>query len=128
MNKVIESYKLEGYVKKNYGYMDLYEKPEEQKKELQAFIRECEDHLNANSIRAYSSVQLEIVPQYKEDYEREELLKNLFEQVVKFMKDNRVTCVETIHQTDRVIENAYEFMSDLFEIVEPVLDIKLDDF
>ena len=67
----IEGYKLEGYVKQNYGYMDLHEKPEEQKNELQAFIRECEDHLNANSSKTYTSVQLHIVPEYKQDYDKE---------------------------------------------------------
>jgi hypothetical protein len=51
----------------------------------------------------------------------EEIKQQLFERVEKFMKDNGVVCEETIHQCDWVIENAYEFMSDLFNIIEPVL-------
>lgn len=47
----------------------------------------------------------------------EELLKR----VRKFMIDNRVLCEEEVYQSDRVIENAYEFIADLFNIVEPTL-------
>jgi hypothetical protein len=42
----------------------------------------------------------------------------VYERVVKFMIDNRVSCEETIYQTDRVIENAYELMADLYNLVE----------
>lgn len=38
--------------------------------------------------------------------------------VIKFFKDNEVDCVETIHQMDRVIENAYQLLEDLFEMVK----------
>lgn len=30
--------------------------------------------------------------------------------VEKFVKEQRISCHETIYQTDRVIENAYEFI------------------
>lgn len=33
--------------------------------------------------------------------------------VRKFMSDNDITCEETIYQTDRVIENAYDFIAEL---------------
>lgn len=81
MDKVIEGYKLEGYAKQNHGYMHLYDDPEEQKKELQEFIRECEDHLNASNSRSYSTIELNIVPEYQQDYnkERDELVAKLAE-------------------------------------------------
>jgi hypothetical protein len=81
VNKPIIGYRLEGYVKQNWGVMDLYDSPEKQKDELESFIRECEDHLNANSSRAYTSVQLYIVPEYQKDHqqEREELVDKLAE-------------------------------------------------
>ncbi|RNB59435.1 hypothetical protein EDM57_04645 [Brevibacillus gelatini] len=93
MDKVIEGYRLEGYVKQNYGCMDLHSKPEEQKKELQSFIRECEDHLNANSSRTYTSVQLQIVPEYRQDdnKEREELVSKLAEYFGFNWKDGTYT-------------------------------------
>jgi len=48
----------------------------------------------------------------------------LYDRVIKFMDDNGITCEETIHQCDWVIENAYEFIEDLFRIVEPDLEIE----
>jgi hypothetical protein len=45
----------------------------------------------------------------------------LLECVKKFMVDNKISCEETIYQSDQVIENVYDFISDLFNIVEPVL-------
>ncbi|MGD6898634.1 hypothetical protein [Bacillus infantis] len=47
--------------------------------------------------------------------------KELLGKVVNFMVENDVTCEETIYQTDRVIENAYEFIGELFNIVKPLL-------
>ena len=35
----------------------------------------------------------------------------------KFIKDQRIHCAETISQTDRVIENAYEFIQDICDLV-----------
>lgn len=41
-----------------------------------------------------------------------------YEKVVDFMVRQRVSCPETIHQCDWVIENAYGFLTDLFECVK----------
>lgn len=41
--------------------------------------------------------------------------------VVKFFKDNEVTCKETIYQSDRAIENAYSFLEVLFDEVKEEL-------
>lgn len=35
----------------------------------------------------------------------------------QFIEDNRITCAETVYQTDRVIRNAYEFIEEICEIV-----------
>lgn len=48
--------------------------------------------------------------------------EKLYNTVMKFMIDNRVTCSEAIYQTDKVIENAYEFIDDLYQLVEDDLD------
>lgn len=48
----------------------------------------------------------------------------LLERVLKFMSDNEITCDDTIYQCDHVIENAYEFIDDLFQITEPLLDLE----
>lgn len=45
----------------------------------------------------------------------------LYERVVRFMVENGVSCVEAISQRDNVIENAYEFIEDLYEILEEEL-------
>lgn len=37
--------------------------------------------------------------------------------VMNFVDKQDITCVETIYQTDRVIENAYEFIQELVDIV-----------
>jgi hypothetical protein len=59
-----------------------------------------------------------------ENHKTDKVKRELFERVEKFMIDNRVTCEETIHQCDRVIENAYEFMEDLFNIIKSELKIE----
>lgn len=35
----------------------------------------------------------------------------------KFVEDNNIHCKETVYQTDRVIENAYDFIAGVCEIV-----------
>lgn len=35
----------------------------------------------------------------------------------KFITDNEITCSEAVYQTDRVIENAYDFIAGICEIV-----------
>lgn len=40
----------------------------------------------------------------------------LLARVEKFISDQRIGCPETIYQTDRVIESAYEFIQDLADI------------
>lgn len=37
--------------------------------------------------------------------------------VVNFVEDQNIFCAETIYQTDRVIQNAYEFIQELVEVV-----------
>lgn len=54
-------------------------------------------------------------------YNRYDIQNQLFERVMKWIEENKISCEETIHQCDWVIENAYEFMGDLFNIVEPLL-------
>lgn len=41
----------------------------------------------------------------------------LHQLVQDFVKDNDITCAETIYQSDRVIENAYELIHKMVEIV-----------
>jgi hypothetical protein len=41
----------------------------------------------------------------------------LMEVCKKFIKDNNIGCKETIHQTDWVIENAYELIEKICSIV-----------
>ena len=36
---------------------------------------------------------------------------------VKFIKDNGISCPETIYQMDRVIVNAYQFIEDVCNLV-----------
>ncbi|WP_298983398.1 hypothetical protein [uncultured Roseibium sp.] len=43
--------------------------------------------------------------------------QKLLEHVEKFIDDQKITCEETIYQTDWVIENAYKFIADCCEIV-----------
>lgn len=35
----------------------------------------------------------------------------------RFIEENTISCAETIYQTDRVIENSYEFIHDICEVV-----------
>ncbi len=37
--------------------------------------------------------------------------------VKKFINDQRIYCSECVYQSDRVIENAYEFIDSLCEVV-----------
>ena len=43
---------------------------------------------------------------------------NIKQIIVKFFKDNEVTCEETIYRTDRVIENASGLLEKLFNEVK----------
>lgn len=51
----------------------------------------------------------------------------LYARVKRFMEENGVICEEVVHQSDRVIENAYGFIEDLFRIIEPDLSKEDDD-
>lgn len=64
--------------------------------------------------------------QYHEILDELEKIKPLYEEVIKFMKDNDITCDETIYQCDSVIENVYEFIDKLFNIVKDDLHIEED--
>ncbi|MOA44454.1 hypothetical protein D3C78_1667360 [compost metagenome] len=50
--------------------------------------------------------------------------KQLYDRILKFMSDNKVSCEEVIYQCDWVIENAYGFIGDLYKIVESELPIE----
>ncbi len=43
--------------------------------------------------------------------------QELFERCKKFVAEQNIFCAETIYQSDRVIENAYEFIEDICNIV-----------
>jgi hypothetical protein len=43
--------------------------------------------------------------------------KELLALCKKFIDDNDIGCSEVIYQSDRVIENAYEFIEDICDIV-----------
>lgn len=43
--------------------------------------------------------------------------RDLLQLCEKFVKENEIGCSETIYQCDRVIENAYEFIESVCEIV-----------
>jgi hypothetical protein len=44
-------------------------------------------------------------------------LHKLWSLCSSFIKDQRIYCSETIYQTDRVIENAYEFIDNICQNV-----------
>lgn len=46
--------------------------------------------------------------------EKEDVLRGLVE---AFVQEQRISCAETIYQSDRVIENAYEFIQRLCDVV-----------
>lgn len=50
--------------------------------------------------------------------ETDEFNKKVTDHVIKFMIDNEITCEETVYQCNRVIENAYDFIEELFKLVE----------
>lgn len=41
----------------------------------------------------------------------------LYELVTKYIKQQKISCVDTIHQCDWVIESAYNFIANCCEIV-----------
>lgn len=43
--------------------------------------------------------------------------QKLLEHCRMFIRDQEITCAETIYQTDRVIENAYEFIHGVCNLV-----------
>ena len=43
--------------------------------------------------------------------------KEIEDVVKKFIDDNNIDCAETIYQVDKVIENAYDFIQELCELV-----------
>jgi len=51
--------------------------------------------------------------------------EEVFVRVEKFIQEQRIYGEETVYQSDRVIENAYDFIADLCRIVG-YRDFKLD--
>jgi hypothetical protein len=56
------------------------------------------------------------MPNYLYD-EKELLQRKVTERVSKFMIENDISCEDTIYQCDWVIKNAYDFISDLYTIL-----------
>lgn len=52
-----------------------------------------------------------------------EIEDKIYKKVYSFMIGNRINCEEAIYQCDWVIENAYEFIEDLFKIIKPNLPL-----
>lgn len=48
---------------------------------------------------------------------KEYVLNELFNLCQDFIRDNKIRCAEDIYQKDRVIENAYNFIEEICEIV-----------
>ena len=48
---------------------------------------------------------------------REQMGKTALGIIERFIDDNGIGCAETIYQSDRVIQNAYEFIEELCELV-----------
>lgn len=57
------------------------------------------------------------IVQVKSSLERACKRKQVYEICEKFIKDNHISCAETIYQTDWVIENAYNFIEDVCNVV-----------
>lgn len=53
--------------------------------------------------------------------------EKIYNRTIKFMNENNIKHEETINQCDWVIENAYSFITDLFNIVKEDLDIVEDE-
>lgn len=53
--------------------------------------------------------------------DRNNLTNMLCERVFRFMMENKIDCSETIYQCNWVIEDAYEFIDDLFKIIKSEL-------
>ncbi len=45
----------------------------------------------------------------------------------KFINDQRISCAETVYQSDRVIENAYQLIEDICDIVGYAKDDYVED-
>lgn len=52
-----------------------------------------------------------------EERSEQERKDALWEHVRKFMSDQKITCAETVYQSDRVIVNGYEFIDGCCAIV-----------
>jgi len=53
--------------------------------------------------------------------------RKLVEHCEQFIQDQSISCAETVYQTDRVIENAYEFVEGVCDIVGYYEDPDLAD-
>jgi GTP-dependent phosphoenolpyruvate carboxykinase len=58
-----------------------------------------------------------LLASYDHLFEQVSLMKSLHDHCVKFIQSQRITCAETVYQSDRVIVNAYEFIEGVCEIV-----------
>lgn len=50
------------------------------------------------------------------DMTREQTAKTALGIIERFIDKNEIGCAETIYQSDRVIQNAYEFIEELCEL------------
>jgi hypothetical protein len=94
----------------------------EQLQQMQMLIEQ--NHENEQWIQKASENVTRLENELKQAQAKAERCKSLFERVVRFMIDNKVDCVETIHQCDWVIENAYGFIEDLFNIIKSELPLE----
>lgn len=44
-------------------------------------------------------------------------MNDLYRVCIDFITKQKITCAETIYQSDRVIENAYEFIEEICDLV-----------
>ncbi|MFC8685992.1 hypothetical protein [Brevibacillus porteri] len=87
----------------------------------------CDDYDEANGIKYGDKYSGHWDSFYIDSFEVDESkIKEAYKEVIKFMIKNQVSCVETIHQCDWVIEGAYDFLSKLYKIVENELPEEYD--
>ena len=70
---------------------------------------ECEYFDNCNVMKAKEEQEIELKFKTKKN--------NIYKIVNTFFKDNNITCVDTIYQSDRVIENVYDFLENLYNAI-----------
>jgi molecular chaperone DnaK (HSP70) len=70
-----------------------------------------------DNIKSFTEEEKREIERQADEEAKKDKAQRLFDHVQKFIKDQQISCAECVCQSDRVIENAYDFIEGCCDIV-----------